>query len=188
MENDESLRTNGIRIISDRNLVGDVNERLRSELEYHQDEEFLRQWGVALEAEAKVFEHETLTNEPTTTGVYRGHLYAHCNRFLRFTQNFKEKCRLGRAQNLRWGDPPTTVTSVADVAAWNRGTALCCGEHKRKVVCTGAQLESLYRAADESDVGVQGILVTVQNGALVWEGFVDPQHRHTLKKFIIQVR
>ena len=192
MQNDELLRSHGIRIEYDRSLITKLDSDLRDQLDYHEDAEFLRKWNNALQQEYDFLSDESsiLTNEPTTSGVFRSHLYHHCNRFVAFARNFALNTpspplpRFGR-----WGDPPTTVGSVADVASWKHGMTQCVGEHKREQVCTSRHMEAMIVAASRENLRLVGITINVADDRLVWGGLdtTDASLRHKVKLFIIQV-
>ena len=196
MRNDERLLKEGIQIKFDNQLVSRLNEDLRARLRCHADEGFLEHWKSAIEKEYDFLtdEEEVLTNEPTITGVFRAHLYAHCNNFVKYKDNFvRPTTDVGDPAPVikmaRWGDPPTTVGAVADVASWESKTAQSCGEHKREVVCTNAHLAHFSSAASRFTAGVEGIGIRTQGDKLEWTGLetVPRDFRHKIQLFIIQV-
>ena len=190
MQTDTDLLETGVRITLDPVMLSELDNSLRAVLNTHSDAEYMNRWNLAVMNETEVLSTTTLTDETTTTGVFRTTLYRLCNLFTRYTPNYRQPFELEQMTSSldsdsvgEWRDPPTTTKSNLDVACWDRHCRSCCGvEHKRFVVCQRQHMEEIVLGAgQQARSGDEGIhIVMTDDGMLDFRNFAGSQHTKSL--------
>ena len=187
MKSDPELRAHGIRVAFDNAIHIKLDQRLRQVLRVHEDPQFLSEWCCDLLTEERVFRDEFLTNEPTTTGVYRSTMYGHCNHFTSYSKNFTTNPNI---VNSKWGDPPTTVVSMLDVGCWCGRVCRRGAEHKRQKVCGFDHFSAIQTSASSRpNADEYGIHIFINNeGKLAFKNLLGRSELYTkVQLLLVQV-
>ena len=182
MQNDPLLREQGVRIEYDLALHLTLSNRLLARLRTHSDSPFINDWLLALRHQIQVLRSHTLTDETTTTGVFRSTLYHMCSIFTKYTGNFQSLEEHSFIEFGIWSDPPSSPRSILDVACYStNGKCFSGAEHKRPIVVDQNRMRTVQTGASQMNSRQEpGILVTVQDGQLAYENYDSDEKGRSL--------